>query len=115
MNQTARTLIPEAQSSDSGNKRALSAGAKTTLKNSQLIEAAIGKGVEVVGKLVDNSFENIEHAKQKAAEFLKKEVHWSFSYQFTIHFHRVSYLLTARVMIREAHVVNQFHVSEIFT
>ena len=115
MNQTARALIPQVQSADSGNKRALPAVAMAMLKNPQVMQAAIGKGVEVVGKLVDKSFENIEHAKEKAAEFLKKEVHWSFACQFTIHFHRVCYLLTARVMIREAHVVNQFHVSEIFT
>jgi len=44
------------------------------LKNPKVQEAAIEKGVEVVGKLVDKGFENIEHAQNKSAEFLKKEV-----------------------------------------
>ena len=115
MNQTARTLIPQVQSADSGNKRAIPAVAMTMLKNPQVMQAAMGKGVEVVGKLVDKSFENIEHAKEKAAEFLKKEVHWSFACQFAIHFHRACYSLTARVMIRKAYEVNQFHIFKIST
>lgn len=66
--------MPQTQSTVSGNKRAIPAIALAVLKNPQVQEAAIEKGVEVVGKLVDKQFENIERAQEKAAEFLKKEV-----------------------------------------
>jgi len=72
--QNGRDLIPQAQKTDSGSKRALPAAALAVLKNPKVQEAVIEKGIEVVGKLVDKNFENIEHAQNKAAEFLKKEV-----------------------------------------
>lgn len=71
---TEKDFIPQAQSSASGNKRALPAAALAVLKNPKVQEAVIDKGIEVVGKLVDKQFENIERAQNKAADFLKKEV-----------------------------------------
>ena len=76
-NQTEKDLIPQPQSTASGNKRALPAAALAVLKNPKVQEAVIDKGIEVVGKLVDKQFENIERAQNKAADFLKKEVRWT--------------------------------------
>lgn len=73
-NARTKDFIPQPQSTVSGHKRALPAAALAILKNPKVQEAAIEKGVEVVGKLVDKGFENIERAQNKAAEFLKKEV-----------------------------------------
>ena len=75
LTQTRRESIPQPQSTQTGSKRALPAAALAVLKNPAVQEAVIGKGIEVVGKMVDKSFENIEQAQQKAADFLKKEVH----------------------------------------
>lgn len=71
---TEKDVIPQAQPPAPGDKRALPAAALAVLKNPKVQEAVIDKGIEVVGKLVDKQFENIEHAQNKAANFLKKEV-----------------------------------------
>lgn len=47
---------------------------KTLAANPKVQEAAVDKGLEVVGKLVDKSMENINQAQENAAKFLKKEV-----------------------------------------
>lgn len=55
----------------SGSKRGPAAA---VLANPQVQEAAIEKGIEVAGKLIDKQLQNIDDAQQKAADFLKKEV-----------------------------------------
>ena len=69
-----KNLISQPQSTAPGNKRALPAAALAVLKNPKVQEAAVDKGIEVVGKMVDKTLEKVEHAQNKAAEFLKKEV-----------------------------------------
>ena len=69
-----KNLISQPQSTAPGNKRALPAAALAVLSNPKVQEAAVDKGIEVVGKMVDKTLENVEHAQNKAAEFLKKEV-----------------------------------------
>ena len=73
-NRTKEDFIPQPQSTTSGKKRAIPAVALAVLKNPKVQEAAIEKGVEVVGKLVDKGLQNIERAQNKAANFLNKEV-----------------------------------------
>ncbi|XP_078348817.1 uncharacterized protein LOC144633816 isoform X1 [Oculina patagonica] len=72
-----KDVTPQSQSnatSTNESSEALPAEALAVLENSKVQEAAINKGVEVVGKLVDKQFENIERAQNWSAEFLKKEV-----------------------------------------
>ena len=56
----------------SGSKRAGPAAA--VLANPKVQEAAIDKGIEVAGKLVDKQLQIVDDAQQKASDFLKKEV-----------------------------------------
>ena len=42
-----------------GNKRALPAAALAVLKNPKVQEAAVDKGIEVVGKMVDKNIANL--------------------------------------------------------
>ena len=56
----------------SGSKRAGPAAA--VLANPKVQEAAIDKGIEVAGKLVDKQMQIVDDAQQKASDFLKKEV-----------------------------------------
>lgn len=83
--QTRRDSIPQPQSTSpvQASKRALPAAALAVLKNPAVQEAVIGKGIEVMGKMVDKSFENIERAQNKAADFLKKEVR--LGYRYAVH------------------------------
>ena len=53
-----------------GSKR----GPAAVLANPKVQEAAVEKGIEVAGKLVDKQLQIIDDAQQKAADFLKKEV-----------------------------------------
>ena len=46
----------------------------TVLANPKVQEAAVDKGIEVAGKLVDKQMQIIDGAQQKASDFLKKEV-----------------------------------------
>ncbi|XP_078358108.1 uncharacterized protein LOC144642883 isoform X1 [Oculina patagonica] len=73
-NQKDVTPEPESNATRNESRRALPAAAVAVLNNPKVQEAAINKGVEVVGNLVDKQFENIEHAQNKSAEFLKKEI-----------------------------------------
>ncbi|PFX13522.1 C-reactive protein 1.1 [Stylophora pistillata] len=52
-----------------GSKR----GPAAVLANPKVQEAAVEKGIEVAGKLVDKQLQIIDDAQQKAADFLKKE------------------------------------------
>lgn len=46
----------------------------TALKNPKVQEAAVDKGLEVMGKLVDKQLKIIDEAQEKASKFLAKEV-----------------------------------------
>ena len=56
----------------SGSKRAGPVAA--VLANPKVQEAAVEKGIEVAGKLVDKQLNIIDDAQKKASDFLKKEV-----------------------------------------
>lgn len=47
-------------------------GPAAVLANPKVQEAAVEKGIEVAGKLVDKQLQIIDDAQQKAADFLKK-------------------------------------------
>ena len=69
-----KNLISQPQSTAPGNKRALPAAALAVLSNPKVQEIALDKGIDIIGKMVDKTSANFEHARNKAAEFLKKEV-----------------------------------------
>ena len=69
-----KNLISQPQSTAPGNKRALPAAALAVLSNLKVQEIALDKGIDIIGKMVDKTLANFEHARNKAAEFLKKEV-----------------------------------------
>ena len=58
-----------------GSKRVTAA----VMVNPKVQEAAVEKGIEVAGKLVDKQLQTIDGAQRKAADFLKKEVSTSNS------------------------------------
>ena len=69
-----KNLISQPQSTAPGNRRALLAAALAVLSNPKVQEIALDKGIDIIGKMVDKTLANFEHARNKAAEFLKKEV-----------------------------------------
>ncbi|RMX57793.1 hypothetical protein pdam_00006741 [Pocillopora damicornis] len=69
-----KNLISQPQSTAPGNKRALPAAALAVLSNPKVQEIALDKGIDIIGKMVDKTLANLGHTRNKAAEFLKKEI-----------------------------------------
>ena len=78
----------DGRSDVNANKRnpAVAAGAKALVSNPKVQEAAVEKGIEIAGKLVDKKLKIIEDAQKKASDFLKEKVTL-----FSLHYNSLRY------------------------